>query len=158
VLVHSGGVSGFGSRSAFIPATRSAVVVMANSDWAGGVLDAIQDAVLAKLMPAADAPAITGKPARDVALGMLDQIRAGSVDRSQLSEEYSAFLTDARLAAMGKSVRDAGAVGHVVAAPIRERGGMEVSSLELTLGDTRASTLMYRTPDGKIQEFLINRR
>ena len=158
VLVHSGGVSGFGSRSAFIPATRSAVVVMANSDWAGGVLDAIQDAVLAKLMPAADAPAITGKPAREVALGMLDQIRAGSVDRSQLSEEYSAFLTDARLAAMAKSVRDAGAVGHVVAGPIRERGGMEVSSLELTLGDTRASTLMYRTPDGKIQEFLINRR
>ena len=158
VLVHSGGVSGFGSRSAFIPATRSAVVVMANSDWAGGVLDAIQDAVLAKLMPTADAPAITGKPAREAALGMLDQIRAGSVDRSQLSEEYSAFLTEARLAAMSTSVREAGAVGHVVSGPIRERGGMEVSTLELTLGDTRASTLMYRTPDGKIQEFLINRR
>ncbi len=26
------------------------------------------------------------------------------------------------------------------------------------MGVTRASTLMYRTPDGKIQEFLFNRR
>jgi len=158
VLVHSGGVSGFGSRSAFIPATRSAVVVMANSDWAGGVLDGIQDAVLAKLMPAADAPVITATPARESALSMLDQLRSGAVDRSQLSEEYNAFLTDARLTALAKSIRDAGPVGDVVSGPIRERGGMEVSTLELTLGGTRASTLMYRTPDGKIQEFLVNRR
>ena len=42
--------------------------------------------------------------------------------------------------------------------PIRERGGMEVSSVRLVLGTTPASTLMYRTPDGKVQEFLFNRR
>ena len=89
---------------------------------------------------------------------MLDQLRSGAVDRSQLSEEYNAFLTDARLTALAKSIRDAGPVGDVVSGPIRERGGMEVSTLELTLGGTRASTLMYRTPDGKIQEFLVNRR
>jgi D-alanyl-D-alanine carboxypeptidase len=158
VLAHSGGVSGFGSRTAFIPATRSGVVVMANSDWSGGVLDAVQDAVLAKLMPTADAPVIAGKPARAAALEMLDQIRAGTVDRSQLSEEYSAFLSPSRLAALSKSLGDAGPVGDVEAGPIVERGGMEVSSLRLRLGDTRVSTLMYRTPDGKVQEFLVNRR
>jgi CubicO group peptidase (beta-lactamase class C family) len=158
VLGHGGGVSGFGSRIAFLPGNRSAVVVMANSDWAGGVLDGVQDAVLAKLLPSADAPAIAGKPAREAALDLLGQIRAGTVDRSQLSDEYSAFLTAERLAAMSQSLSEAGTVNDVEAGPIRERGGMEVSTLQLRLGDTRASTLMYRTPDGKIQEFLVNRR
>jgi hypothetical protein len=132
--------------------------VTANSDWAAGVLDGIQDAVLAKLIPSADAPVIAGKPARDAALELLAQIRSGKVDRSHLSEEYSAFLTPGRLAVMSKSLNDAGAIGEVESGPIRERGGMEVSSLQLTLGGTRASTLMYRTPDGKVQEFLVNRR
>ena len=35
---------------------------------------------------------------------------------------------------------------------------MEVSTLRSQLGTTTASTLMYRTPDGKVQEFLFSRR
>ncbi|MEO5763613.1 MAG: serine hydrolase domain-containing protein [Vicinamibacteria bacterium] len=158
VLQHGGAVSGFGARNALIPASRSAVVVMANYDWAGGVLDTIETAVLAKLVPAADAPTVSGKPARDVALQLLDQIRNGRVDRTQLSDEYSAFLNPARLLVMAKSLADAGAVSSVEAAPIRERGGMEVSALRLLLGTTPASTLMYRTSDGKVHEFLFSRR
>ncbi len=158
VLNHGGAVSGFNARNNFIPASRSAVVVMANADWAGGVLDTIQEAVLAKLMPAADAPVVSGGPAKDVALDMLRQMREGKVDRSLLGDEYNAFLTPARLAVMSKSLIEAGAVGDVQAGPISERGGMEVSSIALKLGTTPASTLMYRTPDGKIQEFLFNRR
>ena len=158
VLQHGGAVSGFGARNAFIPASRSAVVVMANADWAGGVLDAIESAVLAKLMPAADAPTVAGASAKDVALDLLTQMRAGTVDRARLGDEYSAFLTPARLAVMSRSLVDAGAVSDVAAGPIRERGGMEVSTLRLMLGSTPASTLMYRTPDGRVQEFLFNRR
>ena len=89
---------------------------------------------------------------------MLRQIRAGSVDRSHLGEEFNAFLTPTRLAVMQTSLLDAGEVRDAVAGAIRERGGMEVSSVQLMLGTTPASTLMYRTPDGKIQEFLFNRR
>ncbi len=65
VLQHGGAVSGFGARNAMVPSSRSAVVVMANADWAGGVLDTIESAVLAKLMPVADAPTVSGRrPAR----------------------------------------------------------------------------------------------
>jgi D-alanyl-D-alanine carboxypeptidase len=158
VLQHGGAVSGFGARNAFIPSSRSAVAVMANADWAGGVLDAIESAVLAKLMPAADAPTVTGPPAREVALTLLSQIRAGDVDRALLGDEYNAFLTPARLAIMARSLVDAGEVSDVQPGPIRERGGMEVSTLTLKVGSTAASTLMYRTPDGKVQEFLFSRR
>lgn len=158
VLSHNGGVSGFNSMNTFIPATKSGVAVIANADWSGGVLNAIGDAVMNKLMPSADAPAIAGRPAKDVALDLLAQIRAGKVDRSQLGEEYNAFLTDERLAVMSKSLIDAGEVSQADAGPINERGGMEVSTVRVMLGATPARTLMYRTPDGKVQEFLFNRR
>lgn len=158
VLQHGGAVSGFGARNALVPSSRSGVVVMANADWAGGVLDTIEREVLAKLMPAADAPMVQGPPAREVALDLLGQIRTGEVNRGLLGEEYSAFLTPARLAVMSKSLVAAGDVHDVTAGPIRERGGMEVSSLQIMVGDTPASTLMYRTPDGKVQEFLFSRR
>ncbi len=158
VLQHGGALSGFGARNALVPSSRSAVAVMANADWAGGVLDAIESAVLAKLMPVADAPTVAGPPARDVALDLLGQIRSGTVNRALLGAEYDAFLTPARLAVMAKSLIDAGEVSDVQAGPIRERGGMEVSSLTLKVGQTPASTLMYRTPDGKVQEFLVSRR
>ena len=158
VLMHGGAVSGFGARNAMIPATRSAVVVMANADWAGGVLDAIQDAVLARMMPVADAPKIAGPPAKDVALELLRQIRAGAVDRSLLADEYNAFLTPARLAAMSQSLKDAGEISQVDNAVISERGGLEVSSLRMLAGTTAIRTLMYRAPNGKVEEFLFNRR
>ncbi len=158
VLQHGGAVSGFGARNALVPASRSGVVVMANYDWAGGVLDTIEREVLAKLMPVADAPVVAGRPAKDVALDLLAQIRKGEVDRAALGEEYSAFLTPARLQVMATSLAEAGEVHDVTAGPIRERGGMEVSSLSLVAGTTPASTLMYRTPDGKVQEFLFSRR
>jgi D-alanyl-D-alanine carboxypeptidase len=158
VLVHGGGVSGFGARNAMIPATRSAVVVMANADYSGGVLDTIQEEVLAKLMPAAAAPKIAGAPAREAALDMLRQIRSGAVDRSLLSAEYNAFLTPERLAAMAKSLTDAGEISQVETGSIGERGGLEVSTLRMLAGTTPISTSMYRAPDGKIEQFLFSRR
>ena len=158
VLQHGGAVSGFNARNAFIPSSKSAVAVMANADWAGGVLDAIETAVLAKLMPEADAPVVAGAPAREVALQLLAQMRTGRVDRGLLGAEYSAFLTPERLTVMARSLVEAGEISQVEAGPIRERGGMEVSSLRIMLGPTPATTLTYRTPDGLVQQFLFNRR
>ncbi|MGH9199967.1 MAG: serine hydrolase domain-containing protein, partial [Vicinamibacterales bacterium] len=158
VLTHNGGVSGFNSTNTFIPSTKSGVVVIANADWSGGALSAIADAVLAKLMPAADAPVIAGRPGKEVALDLLAQMHAGKIDRAQLGDEFNAFLTPERLAVMSKSLVDAGEVSQAEAGPISECGGMEVSTVRLMLGSTPARTLMYRTPDGKVQEFLVNRR
>ena len=158
VLQHSGGVAGFGARNALVPSSRSAVAVIANADSAGGLLEAVEAGVLAKLMPVADAPKVAGPPARDMALTLLTQIRNGEVDRSELSEEYSAFLSPARLAGMAKSLQDAGEITESRPGVLVERGGMEVSTLLFTAGSTAASALMYRSPDGKVQQFLFSRR
>lgn len=97
VLQHGGAVSGFGARNVLVPSSRSAVVVVANADLARGMLDTIESAVLAKLMPAADAPTVAGPPAGDVELDLLGQIRKGEVNRALLGDEYSAFVAPARL-------------------------------------------------------------
>jgi len=75
-----------------------------------------------------------------------------------LSDEYSAFLTPERLAAMRQSLIEAGEVTRADAGPIRERGGLEVSTMSLVIGTTPATTLMYRRPDGTVEEFLFYRR
>ena len=103
-------------------------------------------------------PTVAGPAAREVALTLLGQIRKGDVDRSLLSEEYSAFLSPARLSGMAKSLQDAGEITESRPGVLVERGGMEVSTLLFTAGTTTASALMYRTPDGKVQQFLFSRR
>ena len=62
------------------------------------------------------------------------------MNRALLGAEDDAFLTPARLAVMAKSLTEAGPVSEVEPGPIRERGGMEVSSLTLKVGQTTAST------------------
>ena len=135
------------------------MVVIANADYSGGVLDTIQDAVLAKMMPAANAPKIAGPPAMEMALDLLRQIRAGAVNRSLLSDEYNAFLTPQRLASdVEVAYRTPARSARSQFGSIGERGGLEVSTLRMMAGTTPISTLMYRAPDGKIEEFLFSRR
>ncbi len=59
---------------------------------------------------------------------------------------------------MSKSLQDAGEISQVQSGSIGERGGLEVSTLRMMAGMTPISTLMYRAPDGKIEEFLFSRR
>jgi hypothetical protein len=59
---------------------------------------------------------------------------------------------------MSQSLNEAGEISDVQAGSIGERGGLEVSTLRMLAGKTPISTLMYRAPDGKIEEFLFSRR
>ena len=40
---------------------------------------------------------------------------------------------------------------------LSERGGMEVASLRFQFAGSSARALLYRSPDGKVQEFLLLR-
>jgi hypothetical protein len=68
------------------------------------------------------------------------------------------LLTDAHLAKDRASLAALGKVSDVLVRRTVERGGMEVAIVEYKVGTTAARTAMYRTPDGKIQQFLINRQ
>jgi hypothetical protein len=71
----------------------------------------------------------------------------------------SARRTNARVAlcAALTALDHRGFTAFPLMAPAVERG-MAVSIVEYKVGKTLARTAMYRSPDGKIQQFLINRQ
>lgn len=82
-------------------------------------------------------------------------LRRGQVDRSTLGEEYSAFLTPARIAGAARSLARLGEIKKSEVLSRWERGGMEVVAVRLSFATRSVSALMYRTPDGAIQQYLL---
>ena len=156
VLRHGGAVSGFVAQNTVIPATRSAVVVLANTDFAA--IDEINQAIVPKLMPQVDVPAIQGLPPLDAARAFLSGLRQGTVDRSTLGDDFNAFLTTELLASARASLGRLGPITDLKVTSRVERGGMEVAVLQFKVGSVNTQALMYRTPDGKIQELLMGRQ
>jgi hypothetical protein len=156
VLSHGGAVSGFVAQNTVIPATRSAVVMLSNTDFSP--VGALNQQLVAKLLPpSGDIPSIAGASAIDAARKFLADLEKGRVDRSTLGEDFSVFLTPEKVDAARKTLNAMGAISGVTIAGTAERGGMAVSSVRFTVGSLNATGLMYRTPDGRIQEFLFAR-
>jgi D-alanyl-D-alanine carboxypeptidase len=155
VLKHGGAVSGFVAENIVVPSTRSAIVLLANTDFA--TLDTLEDAILEKLVPRVDVPTVAGPTAVQAAQTFMTGLEQGRVDRSTLGDDYNAFLTPELAAAGRTSLSALGPISDVEVVHTAERGGMEVAAIRFKAGRQTARALMYRTPDGKIQEFLFQR-
>ena len=174
VLTHGGAVSGFIARNTFIPQTRSAVVVVIN-DEDGPLANAIVEHALAAVLPARPAnlpvttgpsgagadrgavPHVNGPAPGDEAVVLFKTLQSGRLNRSDLGDEYSAFVTDAKVTAASKALKAFGTPTGSTVKSVAERGGMEVSSVRLTFTAGALDGLMYRSPDGKVQEYLLFR-
>ena len=156
ILSHGGGIAGVVTQNIVIPATRSGIVTLANADFAA--TGEITSALIAKLSPHVDVPKIAGLSALEAAKAFLASVEQGKVDRSTLGDDFNALLTDEHLAKDRASLAANGKVTDVAVRQTVERGGMEVAIVEYKVGKTLARTAMYRSPDGKIQQFLINRQ
>ncbi|HEV3060620.1 MAG TPA: serine hydrolase domain-containing protein [Vicinamibacterales bacterium] len=174
VFTHGGAVSGFIARNTFIPQTRSAVVVVIN-DEDGPLANAIVERGLTAVMPARAAglpvttgpsaaredrgeiPRVNGPEPGEKASALFKALQAGTLDRSGLGDEFSVFVTDAKARAASLALKPFGAPTGVNVRSVGERGGMEVSSVRLTFGSEALDGLMYRSPDGKVQEYLLFR-
>jgi len=156
VLSHGGATSGFVAQNTVIPATRSAVVLLSNSDLSP--IGELNQALIAKVMPRSpDVPVIAGLSAVEAARKFLSDLEKGTVDRSTLGADFSAFLTPEKVAAARRALNAMGPISKLRLAGVRERGEMEVATVQFDLGSTTAVGLMYRSADGKVQEFLISR-
>ena len=155
VLSHGGAVSGNVTQNTVIPASRSAVVLLANKEIG---LGALANAIVTRLLPVADVPKITGLTAIDAITAYLKQLAAGHVDRSTLSDDFNAHLTPSREKAAAESLTKLGPVTDVRVIRTVERGGMEVAILRLKVGTISVGGTMYRAPNGKIEQVLIERQ
>jgi hypothetical protein len=84
------------------------------------------------------------------------QLGSGRVDRGQFGDEFNAFLSDERARGAAARLGPFGEPSRVDIERRWERGGMEVSRARLTFAETVLQTLMYRTPDGKVQQFFVH--
>jgi D-alanyl-D-alanine carboxypeptidase len=177
VLNHNGAVSGFYAYNLAVPSTGSALAVLIN-DEAGGQVGKINRLIVPSLFPPAlpvkpapvavkaaqpaaaeksGVPAIAGPVAADAAKALFLALQAGAVDRTALGEEFSWFLTDEKIQGASARLKPYGVPTAVTVTSIGERGGMEVSTAELKFAAGTLQTLMYRTPDGKVQQFFVNK-
>ena len=174
VFTHGGAVSGFIARNTFVPQTRSAVVVVIN-DEDGPLANAIVERALTAVLPTRAAtlpvttgpsaaredrgviPRVAGPPPGEKASALFKALQAATLDRSGLGDEYSVFVTDAKVRAASRALKPFGTPTGVTVRSVGERGGMEVSSVRLTFGSGALDGLMYRSPDGKVQEYLLFR-
>ncbi|HEY4122067.1 MAG TPA: serine hydrolase domain-containing protein [Byssovorax sp.] len=157
LLTHSGSISGFHAYNTVIPRVRSAVVVLSNSEAAYAAT--LHDQLVGLVQQSDDGgvvvPAIAGASAVDVTRALIADLRAGRVDRAVVGADYAAFLDAGHLADAKASLAPLGEPLKVELETTRERGGMAVSRLRVVFKSTTASALLYRTPDGKVQELLV---
>jgi D-alanyl-D-alanine carboxypeptidase len=156
VLSHGGAVSGFVAQNTVIPATRSAVVLLSNTDFSP--IGALNQELVSKVMPrGVDVPIVAGLSALDAAKKFLSELEKGKVDRSTLGDDFNVYLTPAKVAASQRALNAMGPISKIRIANLVERGGMQVAAVQFDVGGTTSEGLMYRTPDGKLQEFLFSR-
>jgi len=157
VFSHGGAVAGFVASNTAVPSTRSAAVLLSNLDSGevSGIYGKLVEAILP--VPAVNAPVIAGPPAVEAHKLMLAAYQAGKVDRALLGEEFNWWLTDAKLQAASLKLKPYGEPTKADLESQNERGGMEVSVVRFTFASGVLRGLMYRTPDGKIQQFFVSK-
>lgn len=154
VLSHGGAVSGFTTSSLMVPSTKSSVVMTCNQDGGLGGLPAQVFALLLQ-EPTPNVPKIAGLTAAAATKSTFTSLQKGRVNRSAFSEEFNLYLTDEKIAGAAKRLKSFGAVRQVDVLSSNERGGMEVTTARLTFKQGTLKTLMYRMPDGRIEQFFV---
>jgi D-alanyl-D-alanine carboxypeptidase len=155
ILQHGGAVSGFVASNLIVPGTRSAVVVLLNSEGSAG-MRAIESLLVPAVLPERrNVPKVSGPPAAEAARTFFAGLQKGEVDRSRLGAEYNWFLTAERVKEAARALAPLGAPTAVQVRSLGERGGMETSAIVFTFGKTKVMVDMFRSTDGKIQQFLL---
>jgi D-alanyl-D-alanine carboxypeptidase len=159
ILRHSGAVSGFLAYNAAIPRTKSAVVLLANTDHVSpAAMFGLITNLLLKDQADHEGPAIPkihGLSAREAGLDFLHQMQAGSIKRDNLGDEFSWYLNDERVKSGSERLKDLGEPDRVEVVNTAERGGMEVARIRFVFKKAVVAGSLYRTPDGKIQQMLF---
>jgi D-alanyl-D-alanine carboxypeptidase len=173
VYSHSGAVAGFYALNTMFSATRSAVILLSNLDAydsVNGVYRQITNALVppppsdaavtttaAKKPPAAPTgiPGIAGPAAPEAARLLFLELQSGLVNRAGLGDEFNYYLTDDKIRGASSRLAPYGQPTKVEVEAIAERGGMEVARTRLLFAKGELKGLMYRTPDGKVQQFFV---
>jgi hypothetical protein len=159
ILQHTGGVSGFAAFNGVLPRVHCGLVVLSNTEHISAtplrneLWNLLLEDVAKKDAPGV--PEVAGQEAKAVVLDFLKQLQAGRIDRTNLGEEFSFYLSDERVRSAADRLAALGEPETVDVGTPGERGGMEVVSVKLAFKTAKLRASLYRTPDGKIQQLLL---
>ena len=154
-ITHGGAVSGYTTSNQIFPDDKAAVVVFVNIyPGAGSATGQIAQRISSVLF----APAETGRAAaRDLARKIYDGLAKGTIDRSLFTPSLNAYFTQEVLADYATSLGPLGAPSDFTGGGESLRGGMTIRSYRIRAGSTTLSLTTMTLPDGKIDQYLIER-
>jgi D-alanyl-D-alanine carboxypeptidase len=156
VLSHNGEAQGVLSFNEFVPSTQSAFFITMNTDNVSK--DELIEHLEPLLLPVeirGPVPKIAGANPITVATQLFVAFQQGQIDRSLLSEDFDAFLTPEKVERAVHSLRELGEPKSIKLLSTNERGDMAHSVLEFEFEKTGLVAELYRTRDGKVQEFFL---
>jgi hypothetical protein len=151
-LRHGGEVSGFVAANVVLPDDKIAVAVLTNQD-ASGAAARIADRTRDALLRAASAPSLESSR---VVRKMIDDLADHHLDRTKLTANANAYFSDAAIDEFARTLEPLGAVQTLEQASSTQRGGMAARRYQLKYASKSLAISVYETPDGKIEQFLID--
>jgi hypothetical protein len=156
VVAHGGEVGGFVASNTVFPDDKIAVVVLTNQE-ASSAAGAIGRAISMLLLPPAPMAATTGGPTEMQVTAILQGLQQGTIDRSLFTADANFYFSDVALGDFRTSLGPLGAVKSLKQGGAALRGGMTYKGFDVEFADgTKVTLSTYTTPDGKIEQFLVD--
>jgi CubicO group peptidase (beta-lactamase class C family) len=157
-IVHGGEAVGFLSTNTVYPTERAAIVVLTNS-WSGNAHARIARDIAKIILPgvSSEEPTVTAQAKR--ARSVYDQLRAGKLDRSQLTKNANFYFTPEAIADYQSSLAPLGnpTAFEREGSPVH-RGGFVIQSYSVKYpGRTLTLSTFYEPgANGRIEQFLVS--
>ena len=157
---HTGEAVGFLSANTVFPDDRAAVVVLTNT-WSSGAYTRIARDIANLILPQAPGapgadPVVTAQAAR--AHAVYDQLRAGRLDRSQLTRNANYYFNNQAVADYRSSLAPLGEpVAFEPSGPPVLRGGFVIQGYTVKYPGRTLNLSTFYEPgaDGRIEQFLV---
>lgn len=142
---HDGIGSGFLTENRIWPDDRAAITILTNGDWADPGF--LRERLTLLVLPLTE----RGRRVRD----LFAAFQAGRIDRSLLSENFNAFLTDRMIEEIRAGLAPLGPARRIALEREDRRGGMMSHFWSIVCRDRHLKAVERVLPDGKIEEFLV---
>ncbi len=150
-IAHSGEVAGFTAENIVYPEDSAAVIVLTNQD-AAPASGLIAAAIGRTLFTNEDADT-QSRTAR--ARAIFEGLQRGTVDRSQLTADASAYFSAQALADFQSTLGPLGAPTAFAQTAQHERGGMLERIYRVTFASRTVRVWTYEMPDGKLEQYQL---
>ncbi len=154
-ISHGGAVSGYTTSNSVYPDDDAAIVVFTDIyPGAAGAPGQIAGRIANVLFAGDDSAAVR---ARDAARGVYDGLMRGTIDRALLTADANDYFTPEVLADYAASLGPLGPPTAFATRGASLRGGMTIRSYLIRAGGVTMGLTTMIMPDGKIEQYLVER-